>query len=229
MLETLLESKSRRHRSLKGTVASVVTHTTLVAAALYGTAQAHVQPIAPAQTVRTVYFPPAQSHAPTIRQVTAAPAHAPTIRPLIFVDPQVDISLPRMDITDVVSRPGDFNREPITTMESREGVDLPGSNGTPFRADQVEKQVSLLPGSPAPRYPEVLRSSGVEGQVMAEFIVDEQGVAVEKSLRFVRSDNALFEDAVRVALRRIRFVPAEVGGRKVKQLVQMPFVFRLDR
>jgi protein TonB len=65
--------------------------------------------------------------------------------------------------------------------------------------------------------------------VIAEFVVDEQGRAQEGSVRFVRSDNQLFEDAVRVALRRMRFVPAEVGGRKVKQLVQMPFVFTLSR
>jgi protein TonB len=39
----------------------------------------------------------------------------------------------------------------------------------------------------------------------------------------------LFEDAVRVALRRMRFIPAEVGGRRVRQLVQMPFVFTLAR
>jgi protein TonB len=34
---------------------------------------------------------------------------------------------------------------------------------------------------------------------------------------------------VRVALRRMRFIPAEVGGAKVRQLVQMPFVFTLSR
>jgi protein TonB len=34
---------------------------------------------------------------------------------------------------------------------------------------------------------------------------------------------------VRVALRRMRFIPAEVGGVKVRQLVQMPFVFTLSR
>jgi len=27
----------------------------------------------------------------------------------------------------------------------------------------------------------------------------------------------------------MRFVPAEIGGRKVRQLVQMPFVFTLNR
>jgi TonB family C-terminal domain len=230
MLETLLESKSKRERSVAGTIASVVTHTTLVAAALYGTAQARVQPIGSPETVRTVYFPPAQNHAVTAQPTTARPQHSANNRSLIFVDPHIDINLPRMDINGVVSRPGDFSPGPITaTRSSNDGENGAGSTGTPFRADQVEKQVTVMHGSPTPRYPELLRSSGVEGRVMAEFVVDEQGLAVEESVRFVRSDNALFEDAVRVALRRMRFVPAEVGGRKVKQLVQMPFVFTLGR
>jgi protein TonB len=230
MLETLLESKSRRERSVRGTIASVVTHTTLVAAALYGTAQAHVRPIASAETVRTVYFPPARSPESTVRPMTATPRHAWPTRRLIFVDAHVDINLPRIDVSEVVSRPSDFGRGPVTATELNNGGENgPGSTGAPFRADQVEKQVTVVPGSPAPRYPELLRSSGVEGQVMAEFVVDEQGKADEKSVRIVRSDNALFEDAVRVAIRRMRFVAAEVGGRKVKQLVQMPFVFTLAR
>ncbi len=61
------------------------------------------------------------------------------------------------------------------------------------------------------------------------FVVDEQGRVEEASVRFVRSDNQLFEEAVRVALRRMRFIPAQVGGRKVKQQAQMPFVFTLSR
>jgi protein TonB len=230
MLETLLESKSRRERSVKGTIASVVTHTTLVAAALYGTAQAHGHPIAAPETVRTVYFPPARSPESTVRPTTATPPHSASSRRLIFVDPHVDINLPRIDVSEVVSRPSDFGRGAITASElGNSGENGPVSTGVPFRADQVEKQVTVVPGSPAPRYPELLRSSGVEGQVMAEFVVDEQGRAEEGTLHFVRSDNALFEDPVRVAIRRMRFVAAEVGGRKVKQLVQMPFVLTLAR
>jgi protein TonB len=229
MLETLLESKSKRERSVTGTIVSVVTHTALVVAALYGTAQARVLPVGSPERVRTVYFPPAQNHVAPI-PAAARPHHSASSRSLIFVDPHVEINLPRMDINDVVSRPGDFSPALATVAGSRHAGDRgAGSTDTPFRADQVERQVAVVPGSPTPRYPELLRTSGVEGQVVAEFVVDEQGLIVEKSIRFVRSDNALFEDAVRVALRRMRFVPAEVGGRKVKQLVQMPFVFTLAR
>jgi protein TonB len=132
-------------------------------------------------------------------------------------------------MADVISKPTDFGSGTIgpTGGNSGEGATAP-TDGT-FRADQVEKQVSVVPGSPPPRYPEILRSSGVEGQVTALFVVDETGRAEEDGVRFVRSDNPLFENAVKQALRRMRFVPAEIGGRKVRQLVLMPFVFTLAR
>ena len=102
------------------------------------------------------------------------------------------------------------------------------ADGGAFQADQVEKQVAFVRGV-SPRYPEALRSSGVEGQVVALFVVNEKGLAEADSVRFLRSDNALFEVEVRRALPRMRFTPAEIGGRKVRQLVQMPFVFTIGR
>lgn len=230
MLDTLLESKSKRERSATGAIVSVMTHTALIAAAVYATAQARVQPMGSPETVRPIYFPQAQNPASTVRSPTARQQPLVISRSLTFVEPHVDINVPLVDVGDIVSRPGDFSPGPITATGPKSG----GARGatpadTPFRADQVEKQVAVVPGSTGPRYPESLRSSGVEGQVIAEFVVDEQGRTEGGSVRFVRSDNQLFEDAVRVALRRMRFIPAEVGGRKVKQLVQMPFVFTLSR
>jgi protein TonB len=103
------------------------------------------------------------------------------------------------------------------------------ASGGAFNAEQVERQASFVAGSGAPRYPEALRSSGVEGKVVALFVVDEKGRAEADSVRILSSDNALFEEAVRRALPRMRFIPAEIGGRKVRQLVQMPFVFTIGR
>jgi len=132
-------------------------------------------------------------------------------------------------MADVISKPTDFGSGTTspTGVNSGEGATAP--TGGTFRADQVEKQVSVVPGSQPPRYPEILRSSGVEGQVTALFVVDETGRAEEDSVRFVRSDNPLFEDAVKQALHRMQFVPAEIAGRRVRQLVLMPFVFTLAR
>lgn len=232
MLENLLESRSRRGRAVGGTITSIAAHTALIGAALYATAQARVKPAITPEVLRPFYFPPARSTAtatPTAQRATDA-------RRLTFVEPRFDIKIPAVDIADVVtasviSKPGDFGPGPLTATGTDAGGDgrAHGSGDTPFRADQVEKEVSVVAGSPPPRYPEVLRNSGVEGQVTALFIVDEQGRAEEKSLRFVRSDNQLFEAAVREAIRRMRFNPAQIGGRKVRQLVQMPFVFTLAR
>jgi protein TonB len=229
MLDTLLESKSKRERSAAGAIVSVLGHTALIAAAVYATAQARVQPIGSPETVRPMYFPRARIPMSTERPTTAPQQPLVNRHSLIFVDPHVDIRVPLVDVGDIVSRPGDFSAAPIIVGPTGGGESGARPADTQYRADQVEKQVAVVPGGVSPRYPEALRSSGVEGRVIAEFVVDEQGRAQEGSVRFVRSDNPLFEDAVRVALGRMRFVPAEVGGRKVKQLVQMPFVFTLSR
>ena len=65
--------------------------------------------------------------------------------------------------------------------------------------------------------------------MVALFVVSEAGRVEPATVRFTASDNPLFEVAVRNALDGMRFVPAEVGGKKVRQLVQMPFVFTLTR
>ena len=43
----------------------------------------------------------------------------------------------------------------------------------------------------------------------------------------VRSTHTLFESAVRAALPHMRFLPPEVAGPKVRQLVHLPFVFNI--
>ena len=227
MLETLLESKSRSERSTVGALVSVAAHTALIAAAIYATANAGVQPARTIQLVRPVYFPrapkPVQAQSPSTTRSTSVES-----RRMIFVAPRLDINAPRIDIGGVGSRQSDFTPGQITES-TVVGANGASSGDAPLTASQVEKQVVLLAGNPTPRYPEVLRSSGVEGQVVAVFIVDQQGRPEEASIRFARSDSPLFEEAVRVALRRMRFAPAEVGGVKVRQLVQMPFLFTLAR
>ena len=232
MLERLLESKARRMRSAGGTMASVTAHTALIAAALYATAQARPVPVSRVETVRPIYFPAAPTSAPRAPSASAADNGQRTRidRRLIFVDP-INVVVPTpVDLTGMTTRMEDFRAGVGSPGNGRadDGIDraLPG---TPFSAEQVEKQASLAPGNQSPRYPEALRSAGIEGSVTALFVVDAAGRVEEGSVRFVRSDNRLFEEAVRSALGRMRFIPAEVGGAKARQLVQMPFVFTLSR
>jgi protein TonB len=94
---------------------------------------------------------------------------------------------------------------------------------------QVQKAVSPAAGNRAPRYPDLLRSAKIEGQVLAQFIVDENGIADSTSITVLRSTHDLFTNAVLSTIGSFRFNPAELGGRRVKQLVQMPFQFSLSK
>ena len=75
------------------------------------------------------------------------------------------------------------------------------------------------------RYPDSLRNARVEGDVLVSFVVDTSGLVVSSSLRVLRSTHGLFTEAVRAAVAHARFIPAEMNGRKVRQLVQQPFFF----
>jgi TonB family protein len=98
----------------------------------------------------------------------------------------------------------------------------------PYFEYQVERPAALR-GAMSLRYPPVLRTAGVEGEVLASFVVDATGRVDLSTFRELRSDHRSFTDAVRQALASAKYEAAEVGGRKVSQVVQQPFIFALDR
>ena len=108
------------------------------------------------------------------------------------------------------------------------GPQLVSSNQTFFEF-QVEQQVSPMPGNPSPRYPDLLRKANVEGEVLAQFVVDTLGRPIMDTFKVLKSTHDLFTNTVESALPNMKFRPAEVGGKKVKQLVQMPFQFNLTK
>lgn len=94
---------------------------------------------------------------------------------------------------------------------------------------QVQKQVRVLPGAPREHYPNALRAANVEGSVLLQFVVDAKGMVDTTTIKVLKSTHDSFSLSARATLRRTHFTPAEVGGRRVKQLVQMPFQFSLKR
>jgi periplasmic protein TonB len=231
MLDKLLESRARRRRPVTGVVVSVCAHTALIAAAVYATAQARNAPAA-TDVTRPIYFVPSKDLV-TQPSTRANPAADPTRsheRPILrFFDvPTMDVKVPSIDMSSATTNPNDFGASRLAT-KGPEGFASDVGNGQVFRADQVERQVETKPGNRPPVYPRLLQETGTEGKVIATFVVNEGGFAEDSTVMFVASDNALFGDAVRAALKRMRFIPAEAGGRKVRQLVQMPFVFTLRK
>jgi TonB family protein len=117
--------------------------------------------------------------------------------------------------------------EPLAPRDGETALPNAAGEGGVFYEFQVEKPVTQAVGSVTPKYPDILRQAGVEGEALVSFVVNEDGTAEGESFKVIRTSHELFAAAIRQALPAMKFVPAEVAGRKVKQLVQQPFSFSL--
>lgn len=77
-----------------------------------------------------------------------------------------------------------------------------------------------------PRYPAESRASGVGGRVIVELVVDTDGAVERSSPGLVAANTSDLAAATLAAAQRLRFVPATLGGKPVRQLVQLVADFR---
>jgi protein TonB len=101
----------------------------------------------------------------------------------------------------------------------------PATVDVTYLAAQVEKPAAQIAGTGIPDYPDALRVAGIGGEVRVQFVVDTTGKAVPGSVNILKSAHPQFTDAVRKALLKMRFKPAETSTHKVRQIVEMPFAF----
>ena len=100
-----------------------------------------------------------------------------------------------------------------------------------FTESQVASavQAELTPSS-APKYPAEMLAAGKGGEVLASYVVDTTGLVLLETFTVLRASDQRFADAVRNALPLFRYTPATAAdGRKVRQVVQAPFAFALNR
>lgn len=227
-----LESVATRKRSLRSAIPSVAVHAAIVLVAVHATAHAALPTAAPPTVMDTVVFvPPRRAEPP---RTSTTPSHSRAQR---FVDtppiagahpfvPPTTVSdhLPAIPVDTVALTVGPREFGDGITRDA--GTRGPAADGV-LTGTEVDRQVELLPGAPAPEYPDALRAAGIRGSVLAEFVVDTTGHMEPGSFRALRSDNSLFAAATRAALLRTRFRPAESNGRRVRQLVQQSFSFVL--
>jgi protein TonB len=177
---------------------------------------------------------PVQNDTPRPATANRDPASSSTTSVPVVPDVQVSIptdipnSLPDLDAMQPIL---DHAFNPTRVAASGPPGGQPnGSDGSPLYTENiVEKAVVAIPGTATPRYPSMLQSAGVEGNVRAQFVVDTLGRVEQGSFRALGSTHDLFTTAVRDALSRARFKPAEVGGRRVRQLVEQSFSFSITR
>lgn len=234
MFGTLLESRARRERAGKGAVVSVVVHAGLIVLAVAATAAAGTGPIDHEERVVSITPPVTEiADPPPPRppdEVPTGPVAPDAVGGGPILVPPIDVpeALPPIDATAAETRAEDFARGARRAGELPAGTPAPGADGTPILDFQADKPVVAVGGC-APRFPDTLRSANVEGEVLAQFVVDAEGRADASTFKVLKSSHELFAAAVKSCLPSMRFIPAEAGGRKVSQIVQQPFVFALDR
>ena len=236
MFNRLIESRPEKPKMAGGTMFSIVFHSTLIAAAVVATARAGIADDKTKQEkiqfVEMKKEPPKPKDPPPPpppKEVFKAPP--PKGFQVLRAPVEIPIKIPDIDLTKKVTDEADFSGKGVKggIAKGVEGGTPTKVGNEPYFEFQVEKPVQQIPGTGTPRYPDALRSSGVEGEVQAQFIVNEDGKAETNSFKVLKATNDLFAAAVRSALPQMRFYPAEVGGKHVRQLVQQSFQFKLDR
>ena len=231
MFTQLVESKPARKRSSTGTAVSFVAHYGLVLVVIYTSAEAAdvdsrppVEKIVFAQPEKSV---PEETR-PSEPELVVAPKPPKTV-PVLTAPIDIPNTLPEIDL-------GNAPTDPNASLGKR-SLSLSGGTQTEAeaapRADkdyfafEVEKPVVQAPNSASPVYPDLLRQAGVEGEALVSFVVDTLGRVDVATYKVIHTTHDLFATAVKNALPRMRFIPAETSRGRVRQLVQQPFSFAI--
>ncbi len=188
--------------------------------------------------------PPPKMKKPVVQHHTSVlpPAPKAEIAPpkgfkVLETPVSIPTKIPIINLSAKVTNPDDFTGKGVrggsaTGAEGSNGTKEGGNAGIDtnknYTSDQVERAVKAVSGTSV-SYPEGLRSSGIEGKVEAQFVVDENGRVETSTFTVLSSTNSMFTQSVRDALSRMRFRPALIGKTNVSQVVQQAFVFKLNQ
>jgi TonB family protein len=204
-------------------VLSVAAHVVLIGAAVYGTG-VQSRELVEEISQRIYYLPPpdrmpaSQALAERIQYVdvgTGARVHGdPAARGMAPGEPK-----PADD-------PGGRGAPGVDPLDQQSQMPIP-SDDSVYSILNVEESAVRSEGSAAPIYPPELISKGVEGAVLTNFVIDTTGRADTTTIEIVQSSHPLFVESVRTAIPGMRFSPAMVQGRRVRQVVEQRFQFRI--
>jgi periplasmic protein TonB len=226
-------------------VFSVAAHAGLIAFAVTSSGRAPVAAAEPAHiNVEHIHFVDARERVESTER--AAKAHtgskgmrrAPTdplaviasMAPPLIAPIDIPTTLPDIDYSAVATESVSFGNttESLarTVLGPANAVLGPGNAYTEF---VVDKTVWPRRGNPTPRYPGPLERAGVEARFVVRFVVDSTGKVDPRQMDFPKTAERGFIESVKYALLRSRYFPAELGGMRVRQLVQQEFVFLIHR
>ena len=233
MFNQLIESKAKRQKMAGGTVFSIVLHTILIGAAVYATARAGVKDEkSKAEKIQFVEMkkePPKVPDKPLPPKEVVVKPPPPKGFQVLRAPVRIDIKIPEIDLSKAITNENDFSGKGVKGGTGTGVVGgIANTNQTYFEF-QVEKPAEMIQDGTKPKYPSVLETSGIAGEVQAQFVVKADGRADIDSFKVLKSTNELFTQAIKNYLPRSHFSPAMIGGKPVNQLVQQSFQFAVPR
>jgi len=154
---------------------------------------------------------------PATDQLRVPPAPS---RPMIPV-PTMDESIPEdvtiMDTALMVDTPMPSMGTPGVSAGSPNGT---SSNRTYTTYDEAPELVKMV----IPAYPEEAKRKNIEGRVMFQIVVDENGHVVE-AIVISAIPPGIFEEAAREAIMQWRYRPAKIRDRPIRVRMNAPVMF----
>ncbi len=216
MLDVLLESRGvRTPRPLLEATFSALAHGALIVAAIASPSLSSRRVDDPPvqQTTQALYVVPPDQSGPRqeeqLRFVSVGEKGAEIATAPTGGEPANQSSAARSDETNTIS------------------VQRMTSNDDAYSILDVDSSAVRDPSSAAPAYPPAMMHLAIEGSATIKFVIDTAGRVDLGTVQTLTATNAAFANAVLVALPRMRFHPARIGERAVRQVSQQEFKFQL--
>jgi outer membrane biosynthesis protein TonB len=222
MLRLLLESNPRGFQFRQGALVSLVAHSILISASVLATREGPAKLIEAAQE-KVIFLVP-------MNRTNSPPPREESVR-FMREGEKAGSGGTEQKIVDKSST----REAPVVGQGKEEGKPqevaeeiVPNAiYDTVATAVDVDSTVTRFADSAAPMYPPKLLELKVEGGAYVQFVVDTLGVADTLSFRVISTTHPEFAQSVRDALPGMRFHPAILRSRKVPQLVEQPFMFKI--
>lgn len=223
MLRLLLESNRKGFHYIQGALPSVVAHSLLVVAAAIGTRHATDAAIDDVERSSVTFLIP-------MNRVNSPPPREESMQFLREGEKAGSGGFEKK-VIDKSSK----NEAPVVGTGPEEGKPEEAAEelipnaiyDTVATAVDVDSMVTRYTDSAAPSYPPRLLELKIEGGAYVQFVVDTTGLADTTSFKVISATHPEFAASVRDALPGMRFHPAILRSKKVRQLVEQPFMFKI--
>jgi protein TonB len=251
MFKVLTGEKKRRLMSPATITASVAVHLLLLGGLVYASPgnDEPMEVVQPDSVIRYVEVEPKEPPPPPVEQQPTPPAQPVEPDEPVETPPQGNQEeIPEVREAPEGIKPEEPGAEPVD-ITRHTGIGEPGNEPGPTTGDPKPPagnsgtgeeprayDMSVVEVRPVlertglarileRNYPSILRDSRVNGRVIIELVVDEDGVPVPGSARVIEASHPAFGEATLRVADRFRFRPARIDGTAVPVVVTIPIVW----